>query len=78
MLVTALWRTPSMRHSVAYTPSFGTTTSSGILDFDGDLYGKHMTVLFHKFLRPERKFASLEELKAQIQKDAGQTKQLLP
>ena len=51
---------------------------SWILDFDGDLYGKHMTVLFHKFLRPERKFASLEELKAQIQKDAERTKQLLP
>ena len=50
---------------------------SWILDFDGDLYGKHMTVLFHKFLRPEQKFASLEELKAQIQKDAAQASALL-
>lgn len=44
---------------------------SWILDFDGDLYGKHMTVIFHKFLRPEQKFASLEELKTQIQHDAA-------
>lgn len=51
---------------------------SWILNFDGDLYGKEITLEFHKFLRPERKFASLEELKAQIQKDAEQTKQLLP
>lgn len=50
---------------------------SWILDFDGDLYGKHMTVLFHKFLRPERKFASLEELKTQIQKDAAEADKLL-
>ncbi len=50
---------------------------SWLLDFDGDLYGKHMTVLFHHFLRPEQKFASLEELKQQIQKDAEQARQLL-
>lgn len=46
---------------------------SWLLDFDGDLYGKHMTVLFYQFLRPERKFDSLEELKAEIQKNAEQT-----
>ena len=50
---------------------------SWLLDFAGDLYGKHMTVLFHTFLRPEVKFASLEELRAQIQKDAAQTRRLL-
>ena len=50
---------------------------SWLLDFDGDLYGKHMTVLFHHFLRPEQKFASLEALKAQIQQDAAQTRALL-
>lgn len=47
---------------------------SWLLDFDGDLYGKHMTVLFHKFLRPEKKFDSLEELKAAIQKNAEETR----
>lgn len=50
---------------------------SWILDFDGDLYGKEMTLQFHKFLRPERKFDSLEDLKTQIQKDAAETLKLL-
>lgn len=50
---------------------------SWLLDFEGDLYGKHITVFFHKFLRPEQKFASLEELKAQIQKDAAETHRIL-
>lgn len=50
---------------------------SWILDFEGDLYGQKVTLEFRKFLRPERKFASLEELKAQIQTDAAQTRILL-
>lgn len=55
-----------------------TRAESWILDFDGDLYGKTITLEFHKFLRPEQKFASLEELKTQIQKDAEETRKLLP
>ena len=47
------------------------------MDFEGDLYGKEITLEFHKFLRPERKFASLQELKQQIQQDAAQAKKLL-
>ena len=45
---------------------------SWLLDFEGDLYGKPMILAFLKFLRPEKKFDSLEELKAQILKDAQQ------
>ena len=50
---------------------------SWILDFDGDLYGSRIVLQFYKFLRPEQKFGSLEELKAQIQSDAAETFRLL-
>ena len=50
---------------------------SWILDFDGDLYGNRIVLKFHKFLRPEQKFADLEELHRQIQQDAAQAKLLL-
>jgi riboflavin kinase/FMN adenylyltransferase len=50
---------------------------SWILDFDGDLYGQTITLEFMKFLRPEQKFDSLEELKAQIHRDAAETYRLL-
>lgn len=47
-----------------------------LLDFDGDLYGKHMTLGFYEFLRPEQKFGSLEELQAEIQKNIAQTRKI--
>ena len=50
---------------------------SWLLDYDGDLYGKRLTLEFAEFLRPERKFASLEELKAQIRLDAAKTTDIL-
>lgn len=53
------------------------TVEPWILDFDGDLYGKHITLLFYHFLREEKKFDSLEELKAQIHLDAAETFKLL-
>ena len=55
----------------------GVTVEPWILDFDGDLYGKKITLEFHHFLRPEKKFGSLEELQREIRRNAEQTKELL-
>ncbi len=41
-----------------------------LLDVNEDLYGKHLSIDFHHFIRGEKKFDSLAELKAQIQCDA--------
>ena len=51
------------------------TVEPWILDFDGDLYGRSITLEFHRYLRSERKFDSLEELRAEIQKNAAQTRE---
>ncbi len=45
-----------------------------ILDFDGDLRGKHIKVEFLKFLREEKKFSSVEELVKQIQEDISRAR----
>ena len=50
------------------------TAESFLLDFVGDLYGKTLQIAFCKFLRPEKKFSSLEELKEEILKNACQTR----
>lgn len=44
-----------------------------LLDFNQDIYGRHIQVSFLKKLRDEEKFDSLEELKKQIQVDVKQT-----
>lgn len=46
-----------------------------IFDFQGDIYGKKIQVSFLKFIRKERKFASLEALKAQMERDIEECKQ---
>lgn len=50
------------------------TVEPFLLDFDGDLYGKEISVAFYKFLRPEQKFASLADLQKEIQKNAHETR----
>lgn len=40
-----------------------------LLDFAGDIYGRHVRVDFLAKLRDEQRFASLDELKAQIGRD---------
>lgn len=42
------------------------TVETWLSDFDGDLYGKELTVEFYRYLRPERKFPDLEALKEEI------------
>lgn len=41
-------------------------------DFEGDLYGKSITINVEKFIRPWINFQSLEEGKEQIKKDIAQ------
>ncbi|MCM3713240.1 bifunctional riboflavin kinase/FAD synthetase [Alkalihalobacillus oceani] len=43
-----------------------------LFDFSGDLYGAHVEVEFHLFIRPEQKFAGVEALVSQIEKDKQQ------
>jgi len=40
-----------------------------LLDYRGDLYGRHVKVDFLRYLRPEQRFESLDALRQQIQRD---------
>jgi riboflavin kinase/FMN adenylyltransferase len=48
-----------------------------LFDIDVDLYGRHLRVALVDFIRPEQKFAGLEELKAQIAQDAATARAIL-
>ena len=40
-----------------------------LFNFRGDLYGKNIKISFNKMIRPEIKFANIDELKTQIDID---------
>lgn len=46
-----------------------------LFDFSQKIYGQVMDVMFHKKLRSEKKFASLDELQQQLQKDIHEAKE---
>ncbi len=53
----------------------GAVTVEGYIlgGFSGDLYGQTLRMEFHKFLRGEKQFATLEELRAEVRQNAQQT-----
>ncbi len=53
------------------------TVEAHLLDFDEDIYGAEMRLQFINRVRPERKFDSLDALKAQIQTDVQQIRATL-
>lgn len=53
------------------------TVEVNLFDFSADIYGEFIVIWFYDFLRPEKKFSGLEELKSQIRKDQVRVKMLL-
>jgi riboflavin kinase / FMN adenylyltransferase len=45
-----------------------------LLDFDGDIYGHELEIVFAEKLRDEKKFSSVDELEAQIARDIERAK----
>lgn len=50
------------------------SVESFILDYSGNLYDRQVRIEFFHFIRPEKKFSSVDELKAQILRDAETTR----
>lgn len=65
--------------NVGVKPTFGegrVIIESHVIDFNGDLYGKTLDVLFGKRIRDEKKFESCGELSEQIKEDIKMAFQL--
>ena len=62
--------------SIGVRPTIGgseRTIEVNIFDFDKDIYGETVRVYVKKYLREEKKFSGLEELKNAIAKDKTDT-----
>ena len=55
-------------------PEGAPTIEAHILDFDDDIYDRRAEVEYLVFLRPERKFPSLDALKEQLKADLERTR----
>ena len=63
--------------NIGENPTVGNTSrrvESHIFNFEGDIYGQTITVELVEFIRKERKFESLEQLRAQIERDVNHLK----
>jgi len=67
--VTNIGRRPTLYED--YT----TTIETYVLDFSADVYGERVRLFFLDRLREERKFPSMMDLKAQIQRDIASTRE---
>lgn len=66
--------------SLGVRPMFGRNAPNlevHLFDFDGDLYGQHLSVALVEFLRDEAKFDSIDALIDQIARDADQARTVL-
>jgi riboflavin kinase/FMN adenylyltransferase len=66
--------------NIGVRPSFDNgerTVEAHLLDFDGNLYGRPLSLLFVARLRPEQRFPGVDALIAQIARDAAAARQLL-
>jgi len=66
--------------NIGNNPTFGNEETSAevhLFDFEGDIYGKDITILFIDRLRDEKKFKSPEELGRQIKRDIENAKKIL-
>ena len=66
--------------NIGYNPTFadtGLTVEVHILDFDEDLYGQDLKIIFVKHLRKEKTCSGIEELRQLIAADVSKSRQLL-
>lgn len=74
-LVNDVWHAAAV--NIGPNPTFGVDTrkvEAHLLDFQGDLYGKPLTLEFIAKLRDTRKFAGVHELQEQLKIDVEQTR----
>jgi riboflavin kinase / FMN adenylyltransferase len=66
--------------SVGYRPTFGGTqlrVEAFLLDYEGDLYQKHIELRFVRYLHPDIKFATPADLVQQLKRDVAETRRIV-
>lgn len=72
--VTNVGQNPTFKQEGALAPL---RVETHLLDVSLDLYGEEFTLEFISYLREEKRFANIEDLKAQIQRDVNKARETL-
>jgi len=66
--------------SVGYRPTFGGTelkVEAFLLDYEGDLYQKRLWLRFVRYLHPDIKFPTTDDLVQQLRRDVAATRRIV-
>lgn len=66
--------------NIGVRPSFDNgqrTVETHLMDFQGDLYGRNVALIFVQRLRPEMRFPSVDALRGQIEQDVRRAREML-
>jgi riboflavin kinase/FMN adenylyltransferase len=66
--------------SVGYRPTFGGTqlrVEAFLLDFEGDLYQKRIELRFSRYLHPDIKFPTTDDLVRRLHQDVADTRRIV-
>lgn len=66
--------------SIGVRPTFGVNApnlETFLFDFNGDLYGQHLSVALVEFLRPETSFLCANQLVIQMEQDVAEARRIL-
>jgi riboflavin kinase/FMN adenylyltransferase len=66
--------------SVGYRPTFGGTqlrVEAFLLDFEGDLYQQRLELSFVRYLHPDIKFPTVDDLVSQLRRDVEDTRRIV-
>ena len=66
--------------SLGVRPTFGVNApnlETFLLDFNGDLYGQHLSIALVEFIRPEMSFLCVNQLVIQMEQDVAEARRIL-
>ena len=77
MQYTCMWRGKNGQDRPTINNGNNVSIEVNILNFSEDIYHKEMRIEFVKYLRPEEKYGTIDELIAQMHKDREKTAKIL-
>ncbi len=71
------WSMTNIGYKPTISREFEPTVETHIFNFSEKIYGKKITIKFFRYIRDEKRFVSIEQLRVQLQRDKEEVMQVL-